>query len=126
MSNALFGHINKTRWAAVRMMFARQAADKESSKKTIAYASENDAPEEDRAFIASKFEKRRKRMDRVDNMTPDMRAVVHDYGLTVVDAFVQHGVTNPRIIRHLINTVFAGSVNGNTTAQIRIFEERRP
>jgi hypothetical protein len=50
-------------------------------------------------------EKRRSRMDRVDNFPPEVRALVHEYGLNVVGAFLQCGVTSPRQIRHLVNTV---------------------
>lgn len=49
-------------------------------------------------------------------MTPELRALVHDEGLTVVDAFMDCGVTKARQIRHLINTVRQGSVEiGNRT-----------
>ena len=55
-------------------------------------------------------ERRRARMDRVDRMSRELRACVHEFGLTVVDAFMQCGVTNPRHIRHLVKTVHEGSV----------------
>lgn len=61
-------------------------------------------------------EKRIKRMNRVDSMPADVRGVVHDFGLTVVDAFLQCGVTKAKHMRHLINTVRQGSVEiGNRT-----------
>lgn len=124
MSNALFGHIGKRQWASVRMMFARQDAARRP-QPTIAHASPEDAGEDRREFVERLFEKRRKRMDRVDNMPADLRALVHEYGLTVVDAFVGHGVTKPRIIRHLVNTVLAGSVNGSVTPQVHIFQDHQ-
>lgn len=49
------------------------------------------------------------RMDRVDSMSPDVRAIVHEHGLTIVDAFLQCGVTKAKHMRHLINTIRAGS-----------------
>ena len=52
----------------------------------------------------------RKRMDRVDAMSPALRACVHEFGLTIVDQFIACGVTNPRHIRHLIETVRGGAV----------------
>lgn len=55
-------------------------------------------------------ERRATRMDRVDRMPADLRACVHDFGLTVVDAFLAHGIIKPRIIRHLVKTVREGSV----------------
>ncbi len=45
------------------------------------------------------------RMNRVDAMNPDVRKVVHDYGLTIVDAFLQLGITEARHMRHLITTI---------------------
>lgn len=49
------------------------------------------------------------RMQRVDDMPAEMRELVHDFGLTIVDAFVQSGVTKPNRIRHLIATVMKGA-----------------
>lgn len=50
-------------------------------------------------------EKRIARMERVDAMPPELRELVHEYGLHCVDAFMQLGVTQPRHIRHLVETV---------------------
>lgn len=50
-------------------------------------------------------EKRRKRMGLVDSLTAEQRALVHEFGLSVVKAFVDLGVTQPRHIKHLVNTV---------------------
>lgn len=116
MGNALFGHINKRQWASVRMMFARQDA---ARKKPRVRMSEEQ-------FSQNLAEKRRKRMDRIDAMSPEMRALVNEFGLTIVDAFIAHGVTKPHAIRHLVNTVAAGSINGSPTPQVRIFEDHRP
>jgi hypothetical protein len=49
--------------------------------------------------------KRGKRMARVDDMPPDLRALVNEYGLAVVDACMQNGVRKPRRIRHIVETV---------------------
>lgn len=60
-----------------------------------------DSPE----FIAG-FEGRRiARMARIDAMPPEMRALVNDYGLTIVDAFHQSGVVKAKRIRNLVETV---------------------
>lgn len=53
--------------------------------------------------------RQRKRMNRVDDMPPALRACVHDFGLTLVDQFIACGVTNPRHIRHLITACWQGS-----------------
>lgn len=50
-------------------------------------------------------EKRRARMEAVDAMKPDLRACVHDYGLTVVRDFLDLGITKPKHIRHVVETV---------------------
>lgn len=55
-------------------------------------------------------EKRVKRMNRVDGFPPEIRALVHEEGLTVIDAFFDCGVTKARQIRHLIEVVRKGSV----------------
>jgi hypothetical protein len=49
--------------------------------------------------------KRQRRMDMVDNYPPAVRSLVHEYGLNIVKAFLDHGVTRPNIIKHLIETV---------------------
>lgn len=54
-------------------------------------------------------DRRQKRMARVDAMKPDVRACVHDFGLTIVDACLAHGVTTGRGIRHIVQTVRGGS-----------------
>ncbi len=53
--------------------------------------------------------KRAKRMQRVDNMPHGLRECVHEYGLTIVDAMTDCGVTNPRHIHHLVRTIRHGS-----------------
>ena len=45
------------------------------------------------------------RMRNVDDMPPAMRALVHDYGYAVVHSFVSCGVTKPKRIKHLVETV---------------------
>lgn len=50
------------------------------------------------------------RMEKVDAMTPEMRILVHEYGLTVVQSFIDLKVDKPRQILHLIKTVLKGSV----------------
>jgi len=52
-----------------------------------------------------------RRMNRVDKMIPELRKCVHEYGLTIVDAFLDIGVFNPRHIRHIVNMVRTGSID---------------
>ena len=49
--------------------------------------------------------KRASRMARVDAMPPEMRALVNEYGLNVVIALNDAGVTKPKHIRHIVETV---------------------
>ena len=56
------------------------------------------------------LERCQRRMDLVDTMAPELRACVHDFGLTVVKEFLAAGVTDPRKIRTLVRTVYAGSI----------------
>lgn len=54
-----------------------------------------------------------KRMARVDAMSPELRRVVYEYNLEVVQEFLNHGVKTPKSIKHLIDTVTgADFVNG--------------
>ena len=48
---------------------------------------------------------RKKRMDDMDQMPAEIRHLIHEYGFTSVNAFLQCGVTKPARIRHLIVTV---------------------
>ena len=49
--------------------------------------------------------KRVARMDGVDRMSSEHRELVHDYGLNVVNSMLAVGVTKPRHIRHLVETI---------------------
>lgn len=46
-----------------------------------------------------------KRMQDIDALPAPMRALVHDYGWCVVNSFLECGVTTPKHIRHLVETV---------------------
>jgi hypothetical protein len=48
---------------------------------------------------------RQKRMDDIDGLPPETRALVHAYGWTVVKAFMDIGVTKPKHIRHIVERV---------------------
>jgi hypothetical protein len=49
--------------------------------------------------------RRATRMARVDAMSPEIRACVHEYGLTIVDAMLDLGIKKAKHIRHLVDTV---------------------
>lgn len=48
-------------------------------------------------------------LERIDAMPPALRQCVHEFGLPVVDAFKQAGITDPSTIRHLVREVWAGA-----------------
>ncbi len=50
-----------------------------------------------------------KRMAKIDAMPKDIRELVHEHGLTMVQAFMDCGVTKHKHIKHLITTVQRGS-----------------
>jgi hypothetical protein len=50
-------------------------------------------------------DRRAKRMAHIDQMTPEMRELTNDYGYNIVRSFLNCGVTKPRHIRHLVETV---------------------
>ena len=60
-----------------------------------------DSPE----FIARVNERRANRMQKVDNLSPELRSLVHSYGLNVVKTCMDLGVEKPRHIRHLVETI---------------------
>lgn len=43
-----------------------------------------------------------------DSMSPALRACVHEFGFTIVHAFVECGMRDPGKIRHLVHTCWAG------------------
>lgn len=56
--------------------------------------------------FADRLERRRRdRMARIDAMPPDMRELVHKYGLRIVDACTALGITKARHITHLVECV---------------------
>ena len=65
-------------------------------------------------YMAGTAERARKRMERVDAFPSEVRAVIHDYSLEVVQEFWNHGVKRAKSMRHLIETVLHGELpDGN-------------
>ena len=60
---------------------------------------------DDEAFRQIVEKRRASRMQTIDNMSPALRSLVHDYGFHVVDSFMLLGVESPRHIKHLVETV---------------------
>ena len=49
--------------------------------------------------------RRKERFDVIDNLPPEMRGLINDYGYTIVRAYVDLGVVKEKHIRHLVETV---------------------
>lgn len=60
------------------------------------------SPDEFQSVVQSR---RMARMDKIDAMSAEMRALVNEYGFRVVDTHIRLGITKPRHIRHLVETV---------------------
>ena len=60
---------------------------------------------EDDEFRRTMHAKVKRRMEKIDNLDPATRALIHEYGYNVVLNFRQHGITRPKIIRHLVELV---------------------
>lgn len=56
-------------------------------------------------FAQMVHRKRIARMERIDAMSPELRELVHEYGFNVVNCCASLGVTRPRHIRHLVETI---------------------
>jgi len=63
--------------------------------------------------------KRAARMASVDALAPCLRDLVHEYGLHVVQAFLECGVKKPNHIRHLVEVVLnsLSTTRGSHAAQ---------
>lgn len=59
------------------------------------------------AAVKSKIQAR---MARLDALPKEIRELIHEHGLTVVQAFLDQGVTKAAGIRHLIQQVRTGSL----------------
>jgi hypothetical protein len=44
-------------------------------------------------------------MNAIDNLSPELRSLVHSYGYAVVHMLLGLGVTKPRHIRHVVETI---------------------
>lgn len=56
------------------------------------------------------------RMARIDAMPKEIRELVHEFGLTMVQAFLDQKITKPSSIRHLILQVQRGSLDTGTSS----------
>lgn len=64
-------------------------------------AFEGATPEQIERYTAA----RKRRMETIDDLPPEIRELVHDYGYTVVRALLDVGVKKPRQIKHVVETV---------------------
>lgn len=64
------------------------------------------------SWAAEGQEKRAARMARVDRMPPEIRACVHEHGLTIVDTCMALGIKKAKHINHLVKTIRDQSYQG--------------
>src|SRR5580704_1124000 len=48
-------------------------------------------------------------LEATDNLSPGLRACVHEFGSAIVHAFVQAGIKDPRRIRQLVHECWEGA-----------------
>jgi hypothetical protein len=60
-------------------------------------------------FMDSTLATIRKRQREIDNLPPETRALVHEFGWGIVSAFLDVGIKKPSIIRHLVETTMRGA-----------------
>jgi len=53
--------------------------------------------------------RRQRAWDDVDGMSPEWRAIVHEYGYPIVHACREAGVTEPRRVRELVRVIWDGA-----------------
>jgi hypothetical protein len=62
---------------------------------------------QDRGFTLP--EKTLRSFSRIDAMSPELRACVHEFGEPIVSACLQAGVRRPNVIRQLVREIWAGA-----------------
>lgn len=69
--------------------------------------------------------KRVARMERIDAMPADIRACVHEYGLSIVQAMLDAGVKKGKHMHHIVKMVREGSFQSATDGKaMRITQAR--
>ncbi len=105
------GEIKEQRRLAWEALSPRQKRQKQLEREKV----EIEHPEYNRALVG----RAQRRMARVDSMPHALREVVYDFGLEIVQEFINHHVTNPKSIRHLIETCwFVDNAEGNPRFKI--------
>lgn len=59
--------------------------------------------------MTARIDKCMRHMAITDNMPGPLRACVHEYGFTIVNAYIEAGVKDPAKIRYLVNTTWIGA-----------------
>lgn len=63
--------------------------------------------------------KRLKTLERVDQMPPELRECVHEFGFGIVNLLVFNGVTNPKAIRMIVTAIWGGARDDNQKRDVR-------
>ena len=61
--------------------------------------------EDSEEFLKKVQQRRISRMAEIDALPPDIRILTHEYGYNVVKAMLDIGVSKPRHIKHLVETI---------------------
>lgn len=76
-------------------------------------------------YNASIVKRARERMARVDKFPPDVREVIHEFGLEVVQEFWNHNVRKPNAIRHLVEVVQGKYADGRNKTRPNVKPESK-
>jgi len=85
------------RRAAFESMTPRQQRAYQRERDLLALENPN--------YNAAIVKRARERMTRVDQFPPDIRQLIHEFGLEIIQEFWNHNIRRPNAIRHLVETV---------------------
>lgn len=104
----------------------RAAFESMTPRQQIAYQRERDMHAlESPDYNASIVKRARERMARVDKFPPDVRELIYEFGLEVIQEFWNHNVRKPNAIRHLIETVQGKYADGRNKIRPNVKPEAK-
>lgn len=99
---------SKTRAEERRAEWDRLTPRQRLERKRQQYLFQIERPDFNMAIV----NRAKERMSRMDAFPPDIRALVHEFGLEIVQEFWTHGVRKAKSIRHLILVVRGERTDG--------------
>lgn len=104
----------------------RAAFESLTPRQRVAFQREKDMRAlESPDYNASVVKRARERMARVDKFPPDIRELIYEFGLEVIQEFWNHNVRKPNAIRHLIETVTGKYADGRNKIRPNVKPEAR-